>query len=79
MTPNLKSLHSTFQFYIVTGGQKDQVDLLDSTEIFDIEANAWAEVAAFPLKVAGLRMINIMDKVLAFGKITDVTNIVNKL
>ena len=62
-------LHTTFQFYIVTGGQKDQVDLHDSTEIFDVEAYAWAEVAAFPVQVAGLRLTNIMDKVLAFGKI----------
>ena len=59
------------QFYIVTGGQKNQVDLLDSTEIYDVESNAWAVVTSgpFPVKVAGLRLTNIKDMVLAFGKI----------
>ena len=46
------------------------MDLLDSTEVYDPEANVWTvvDLGPFPVKVAGLRLINIMDKVLAFGK-----------
>jgi N-acetylneuraminic acid mutarotase len=63
-------------FYIVTGEQKNQVDLLDITEIYDPEANAWTipepVSATFPVRVAGLRMVNIMDnRVLAFGGVEE--------
>jgi len=52
---------------IVTGGQKNQVELLDSTEIFVRGDKKWETVGAYPKKVAGLRLTNFNGYVLSFG------------
>ena len=54
--------------FIVTGGQKNQVELLDSTEILVPGSPGWKNVGPFPKQVAGLRLTNLDGLVLSFGK-----------
>ena len=61
-------IDTVIQVLIVTGGQKNQVELLDSTEILEPRKKKWETVGAFPKKVAGLRLTNIYRNVLSFGK-----------
>ena len=64
---NSDNLH--IQVFLVTGGQDESYDLLDSTEVYDPSVGKWTVTGArLPTPMDDLAAAYIADQVLIFGE-----------